>query len=227
MYDKTALTDGMVLSILSAYDYYLDALFNYKEQRYAVCKCLITTSREEVGKARILSKKIKTMKSHESLSKKEIFKLYSDHIQKIMISLSIIAVPLSKSMLENQQKAIKEGSSEELNKVTDEFIKCAKILRKTLPNDIHQKRLEAQYVNAIGEGKWSSRHTINIDDCTNELIHLGHEIFADIGFLLENINDQSEFKKRYIDFNTIHMLQHKQMLEILNHNNISKSIITE
>ena len=58
MYDKTALTDGMVLSILSAYDYYLDALFNYKEQRYAVCKCLITTSREEVGKARILSKKI-------------------------------------------------------------------------------------------------------------------------------------------------------------------------
>ena len=36
--------------------------------------------------------------------------------------------------------------------------------------DIHQKRLEAQYVNAIGEGKWSSRHTINIDDLGIDLI---------------------------------------------------------
>lgn len=185
MYNAESLRIGIELSILSGYDFYIDAKANYIERRYAACICLMTTAREEIGKARILIKKMAQLGSGV-VSRKEIYKEINDHQRKLAHSLGTINVPIPRRLLQEYQKACESQDSVVLTKCSNEIALRSEDTRQRLPEKIHNKRMAAQYVGPLGNGKWNSRYSITLDDCYNELILLGSEVSTSIKYLFGN-----------------------------------------
>jgi AbiV family abortive infection protein len=216
MYNAKSLRIGIDLSILSGYDFYIDAKANYMECRYAACIVLMTNAREEIGKARILKRTMDQLASG-AISRKEIYKIIKDHQQKLEHSLGTISVPIQRELLKRYQEACESQDSAALKISSDEIAERSSETRVGLPKKIHIKRMIAQYVNPVGKGDWNSRHSITLDDCYDELLLLGSEVLTDIEYLFGHENFVAELERRGIDCNSIHSLEAKFMMEIYAH----------
>jgi AbiV family abortive infection protein len=215
MYKKQELNHGIALSLLCAYDCYLDAVFNFVNKKYASSYILTIIAREEIGKARILKKKSDAMRESDAISKGDIDSIIKVHKEKIKSSLGVISVPIPKSLLEKLRKAHEANDSKMVKAASKELSALSKKKRDELPNELHDKRLSAQYVNAIGNGKWNSRACIKSEDCYQELIHVGSEIFTDIEWAFDQSDCKQELEKRAINRNNVWEMYTKWFMEIV------------
>lgn len=213
MYSAESLKQGAAFAFFSAHDYYQDALFNFKGQRFAACVCLMTTAREEIGKARLLHKKAISLGAAEEITGEAVRKLINDHNKKLRMSLGTISVPIPQELLLRFQTAIQEQDSSGTKAASDEIQKISQAKRTALPKELHKLRLVAQYVDAVGNGRWTSREKIQAVDCYQELINLGNEVFSDAGHFLDEGNFDSELNRRGINQNSIHGLLAEHMAQ--------------
>lgn len=162
--DSDDLRRGAIRALMNSASLVEAAAHLYAVGHDQGCLVLAVSAREELGRFTLLSSKAKKMTPGEHVSPDTLRKTLDDHEAKLRAGQTSVQVPMSDSWLEEWREAIAENDTERLNTLQPQFDRVAKAIRKREPNDTHQRRKRAQYVDPNSDGSWSDPASVSIED---------------------------------------------------------------
>jgi AbiV family abortive infection protein len=138
----------------------------YKAGRYSTSFALAVLSREEIGRSSIYLRKRMLVLGGQTVTLKSLRRETTDHIRKVSVAQEIIGVPVS---IDWNFPPPEPGSPEEDDLIA-RFAQKRIILEERLPQEAHERKLRALYVDPAEDAPyWHCPHT-DIHDSEADLM---------------------------------------------------------
>jgi AbiV family abortive infection protein len=185
------LREGALIALGHSAQLLEDAALLYSGARAASSFVLAVSAREEVGRCNLLWKQADKMAAGETVAPRVLAKRLDDHVAKLRAGPSVAPIPMPPKAMAAWKAAIEANDGATSLAIMTEARKLVKQKLRREPSDLHQRRLDAQYVNPLPDGAWSTPSDIG----RNEARVLIHTVLAGIAnALIRALGDVSVAK---------------------------------
>ena len=167
------LLHGAIYALQNAFRLLLDAKLLNKNKRVASAFALATFAREELGRMSILVEQFRRLEPSGLIEIDALKQLCDDHVTKLRRGQLVSTVPKSAAAITEIEQPSRGSSTDPdlLKRQFESLQNLAKIKRRRDPNDVHERRLRALYVDVLSDGSWSNPSDITADEAS-QLVHM-------------------------------------------------------
>ncbi|MFN8062708.1 MAG: AbiV family abortive infection protein [Vicinamibacterales bacterium] len=162
--NRKAVTEGAVRALANSVSQLEAAASLFEQGRDAPALVLAVSGREELGRFVLLYKKAASMLDDQVVDPRQLRKSLDDHEAKLRAGQTSYPVWLKPDLLDSWRDAIATNDTAELTRLQPQLDAAKDAVRRREPQDAHQRRLRAQYVDPQPDGSWSDPSLVSADD---------------------------------------------------------------
>jgi AbiV family abortive infection protein len=179
--DRALIFEGMCHALAHAAHVVEDAAILYASKRVSSSFHLAVMAREELGRCNLLWKHHEQLSSSQTIDAEQLAKSLSSHTEKLRAGQRLAPVSIPLETWAKLEQALRRGDMVAVNEVTTSIDSRQQSFLKRQPNDLHMRRLTAQYVDLDTlQGRWTTPSEVTREEAAT----LIQTVMTEISLLL-------------------------------------------